>query len=196
MVSGENVGCFQKRYSFFVIKHTFFGHKAYLFRAKMIHFWPENLKVMSCFRRFETVRNCTLVTNLRGTPRPYNFSALHTCAWKIHDHEEIIFKKREIRVKMIHWIVKKCKRVRHINRGKRQINKITYFFQRGTPRPYMLIYFLLRIQGFEDFLILLSHRSVDFKINAARRVTTCKWRVFTLHFSIAIAHKNTPNPLF
>ena len=110
MVFGENEGCFQKRYMFFVIKHTFIGHKAYLYRAEMIPFWPENLKVMSCFRRFEAVRNCTLATNLRGTPRPYSFSALHTRAWKIHDHGEIIFKKRRIHVKTKVLIVNLCLR--------------------------------------------------------------------------------------
>ena len=56
----KNEGCFQKRYRLFVIKDTFIGHKAYLFRAKMIPFLTENLKVTNCFRRFEAVKNCTL----------------------------------------------------------------------------------------------------------------------------------------
>ena len=70
MVFGENVGCFQKRICFFVIKDTFIGHKAYLFRAKMIPFLLEKLKVTGSFRRFEAVRNCTLVS--KEDPQPPN----------------------------------------------------------------------------------------------------------------------------
>ena len=70
MFSGENEGCFQKRYRFFVIKDTFIDHKAYLFRAKKIPFLTENLKVTNYFRRFEAVRNCTLVS--KEDPQPPN----------------------------------------------------------------------------------------------------------------------------
>ena len=61
---------------------------------------------------------------LKKPPNPLikGANALHTRAWKIHDHGKIIFKERRIGVKTNRRIAKKCKQIRHINRGKRQSN--------------------------------------------------------------------------